>query len=91
MQLGGPTWREPLGPKDSGTASQSAANSNLPSHESSLSALITLFSNKNLSPRDMTELSGAHTIDHRSHTVPVLLQPHLWQAQHQRQAMQRHQ
>jgi hypothetical protein len=29
MQLGGPTWNVPLGRKDSRTASQSAANTNL--------------------------------------------------------------
>jgi peroxidase len=62
MQLGGPTWSVPLGRRDSRTASQSAANSNLPGPGSSLSALITLFGSKNLSRRDMTALSGAHTV-----------------------------
>ncbi|KAF7102813.1 hypothetical protein CFC21_103881 [Triticum aestivum] len=60
--LGGPTWSVPLGRKDSRTASQSAANANLPGPGSSLATLITMFGNKNLSPRDMTALSGAHTI-----------------------------
>ena len=62
MQLGGPTWNVPLGRKDSRTASQSAANSNLPGPGSSLAMLISMFGNKNLSPQDMTALSGAHTI-----------------------------
>lgn len=60
--LGGPTWNVPLGRKDSRTASQSAANSNLPGPGSSLATLISMFGNKNLSPQDMTALSGAHTI-----------------------------
>ncbi|OEL32446.1 Peroxidase 4 [Dichanthelium oligosanthes] len=60
--LGGPTWSVPLGRKDSRTASQSAANSNLPGPGSSLATLIAMFGSKNLSPRDMTALSGAHTI-----------------------------
>uniref|UniRef100_A0A8I7BJL5 Peroxidase n=1 Tax=Hordeum vulgare subsp. vulgare TaxID=112509 RepID=A0A8I7BJL5_HORVV len=40
----------------------SAANANLPGPGSSLATLIAMFGNKNLSPRDMTALSGAHTI-----------------------------
>uniref|UniRef100_A0A453SEK0 Plant heme peroxidase family profile domain-containing protein n=1 Tax=Aegilops tauschii subsp. strangulata TaxID=200361 RepID=A0A453SEK0_AEGTS len=60
--LGGPNWSVPLGRKDSRTASQSAASANLPGPDSSLATLITMFGNKNLSPRDMTALSGAHTI-----------------------------
>ncbi|KAE8797020.1 Peroxidase 52 [Hordeum vulgare] len=60
--LGGPTWSVPLGRKDARTASQSAANANLPGPGSSLATLIAMFGNKNLSPRDMTALSGAHTI-----------------------------
>jgi peroxidase len=62
MQLGGPTWSVPLGRKDSRTASQSAANANLPGPGSSLATLITMFGNQGLSARDMTALSGAHTI-----------------------------
>uniref|UniRef100_J3MEV3 Peroxidase n=2 Tax=Oryza brachyantha TaxID=4533 RepID=J3MEV3_ORYBR len=60
--LGGPTWSVPLGRKDSRTASQSAANSNLPGPGSSLATLISMFGNQGLSARDMTALSGAHTI-----------------------------
>ncbi|KAI0528884.1 hypothetical protein KFK09_001427 [Dendrobium nobile] len=62
VRLGGPSWTVALGRRDSTTASQSAANSNLPSPASSLSTLISSFAAKNLSPRDMTALSGAHTI-----------------------------
>ena len=61
-QLGGPTWAVQLGRRDALNASQSAANSNLPGPGSSLDTLITMFGNKGLSPRDMTALSGAHTI-----------------------------
>jgi peroxidase len=60
--LGGPTWSVALGRKDSRTASQSAANSNLPGPGSSLATLISMFGNQGLSARDMTALSGAHTI-----------------------------
>lgn len=60
--LGGPTWTVQLGRRDARNASQSAANSNLPSPGSSLATLITVFGNKGLSARDMTALSGAHTI-----------------------------
>ncbi|WVZ79874.1 hypothetical protein U9M48_027401 [Paspalum notatum var. saurae] len=60
--LGGPNWSVPLGRKDSRTASQSLANSNLPGPGSSLATLISMFGNQGLSARDMTALSGAHTI-----------------------------
>ena len=52
----------PLGRRDSTTASQSLANSDLPSPASDLATLISAFGNKGLSPRDLTALSGAHTI-----------------------------
>ncbi|KAK6919696.1 hem peroxidase [Dillenia turbinata] len=60
--LGGPSWTVPLGRRDATTASQSAANSQIPSPFSSLATLISMFSAKGLSARDMTVLSGAHTI-----------------------------
>ncbi|KAL6629404.1 hypothetical protein ACP70R_029169 [Stipagrostis hirtigluma subsp. patula] len=62
VRLGGPTWDVPLGRRDSTTANQAQANSDLPSPAASLSTLITAFANKGLSARDMTALSGAHTI-----------------------------
>ncbi|XP_047335161.1 peroxidase P7-like [Impatiens glandulifera] len=60
--LGGPTWVVPLGRRDARTASLNTANTDLPSPFANLSSLITSFSNKGLSPRDMTALSGSHTI-----------------------------
>ncbi|GAV61040.1 peroxidase domain-containing protein, partial [Cephalotus follicularis] len=60
--LGGPSWTVPLGRRDARTASQSAANSQIPSPFSNLTTLISMFSAKGLSARDMTTLSGAHTI-----------------------------
>ncbi|XP_074558290.1 peroxidase P7-like [Curcuma longa] len=60
--LGGPTWTVQLGRRDATTASFSTANSDLPSPASSLSQLISAFSNKGLNARDMTALSGSHTI-----------------------------
>ncbi|CAK9143903.1 unnamed protein product [Ilex paraguariensis] len=60
--LGGPTWAVPLGRRDARTASQSAANSQIPSPFSSLSTLISNFAAKGLNARDMTALSGGHTI-----------------------------
>ncbi|KAG8070170.1 hypothetical protein GUJ93_ZPchr0006g41015 [Zizania palustris] len=60
--LGGPTWAVPLGRRDARTASQAAANSNLPSPSSSASALVSAFASLGLDSRDMVALSGAHTI-----------------------------
>ncbi|XP_062221219.1 peroxidase 70-like [Phragmites australis] len=60
--LGGPNWDVPLGRRDSTTANLTQANSDLPSPGSDLSTLVTAFGNKGLSPRDLTALSGAHTI-----------------------------
>ncbi|KAJ1278714.1 hypothetical protein BS78_04G099700 [Paspalum vaginatum] len=60
--LSGPTWAVPLGRRDTRTASQSAANSNLPSPSSSAAALVSAFASKGLDSRDLVALSGAHTI-----------------------------
>ncbi|XP_022147952.1 peroxidase P7-like [Momordica charantia] len=60
--LGGPSWTLPLGRKDSRTASESGANNNLPGPGSDLSTLISMFSAQGLNAREMTALSGAHTI-----------------------------
>ncbi|KAK4268461.1 hypothetical protein QN277_025116 [Acacia crassicarpa] len=62
VALGGPTWSVQLGRRDSTTASLSAANSNLPSPFSDLSALISTFSNKGFTAKEMVALSGSHTI-----------------------------
>ncbi|KAJ6796417.1 Uncharacterized protein M6B38_218355 [Iris pallida] len=64
--LGGPTWTVPLGRRDAKTASQSAANSQIPSPASSLSTLTSMFAAKGLDARDLTALSGAHTIGQAS-------------------------
>ncbi|KEH38859.1 putative peroxidase [Medicago truncatula] len=60
--LGGPTWVVPLGRRDARTASQSAANSQIPSPFSDLSTLTKMFTDKGLTASDLTVLSGAHTI-----------------------------
>ncbi|XP_078429417.1 peroxidase P7-like [Wolffia australiana] len=59
---GGPSWTVPLGRGDARTASQAAANSNIPPPSSTLSALITSFSKQGLDEQDLVALSGAHTI-----------------------------
>lgn len=58
FQLGGPSWGVVFGRRDSTTASLSAANSNLPSPASSLSGLISSFSNKGFTANEMIALSG---------------------------------
>jgi peroxidase len=62
VTLGGPTWAVQLGRRDSTTASLSAANSQLPSPLMDLSDLISAFSNKGFSAKEMVALSGSHTI-----------------------------
>ncbi|KAK3001015.1 hypothetical protein RJ639_021086 [Escallonia herrerae] len=62
VNLGGPSWTVPLGRRDARTASQSDANSQIPSPFSSLATLTSMFGAKGLNARDMTALSGAHTI-----------------------------
>ncbi|KAL7265655.1 hypothetical protein ACSBR1_003442 [Camellia fascicularis] len=62
VALNGPSWAVPLGRRDSTTASLSAANSNLPGPGLNLSALITAFSNKGFTAKELVALSGSHTI-----------------------------
>ncbi|KAI8557201.1 hypothetical protein RHMOL_Rhmol05G0317900 [Rhododendron molle] len=69
VALGGPSWSVPLGRRDSTTASLSAANSNLPSPASNLSVLISNFSNKGFTAKEMVALSGSHTIGQSRCTV----------------------
>ncbi|KAK6134326.1 hypothetical protein DH2020_031949 [Rehmannia glutinosa] len=59
--MGGPTWTVPLGRRDARTASQSAANAQIPAPSANLATLISMFAAKGLSARDMVALSGAHT------------------------------
>ncbi|KAM1038365.1 hypothetical protein ACFX13_033789 [Malus domestica] len=62
VALGGLTYTVPLGRRDSTTASLSAANSNIPAPTLNLSALITAFSNKGFTAKELVALSGSHTI-----------------------------
>ncbi|KAL0310052.1 UNVERIFIED_CONTAM: Cationic peroxidase 1 [Sesamum radiatum] len=62
VALNGPSWAVALGRRDSTTASLSGANSQLPGPNSNLNALITSFSNKGFTAREMVALSGSHTI-----------------------------
>ncbi|XP_006658125.1 peroxidase 2 [Oryza brachyantha] len=62
VALGGPSWTVLLGRRDSTTASEALANSDLPPPSSDLASLIGNFSNKGLDVTDMVALSGAHTI-----------------------------
>uniref|UniRef100_A0A7N0TK70 Peroxidase n=1 Tax=Kalanchoe fedtschenkoi TaxID=63787 RepID=A0A7N0TK70_KALFE len=62
LALGGAGWTVGLGRRDSTTASLSTANSDLPAPTSSLSSLISSFSNKGFSAKEMVALSGSHTI-----------------------------
>ena len=58
LQLSGPSWTVQLGRRDSTTASFAAANSDLPSPLMDLSDLITSFSNKGFTAKEMVALSG---------------------------------
>ncbi|KAF5476372.1 hypothetical protein F2P56_008096, partial [Juglans regia] len=62
VALGGRSWTVQLGRRDSTTASATAANSNLPPPTLSLSGLISAFSNKGFTAKEMVALSGSHTI-----------------------------
>ncbi|XP_007033589.2 PREDICTED: cationic peroxidase 1 [Theobroma cacao] len=62
VALGGPSWSVLLGRRDSTTASLNAANSNIPAPTLSLSGLISAFSNKGFTAKEMVALSGSHTI-----------------------------
>ncbi|XP_058100848.1 peroxidase P7-like [Magnolia sinica] len=60
--LRGPSWAVPLGRRDARTASQSAANSQIPGPGSNLPTLLNMFAAKGLNSRDLTALSGSHSI-----------------------------
>uniref|UniRef100_A0A0E0LPS1 peroxidase n=1 Tax=Oryza punctata TaxID=4537 RepID=A0A0E0LPS1_ORYPU len=62
VALGGPSWTVLLGRRDSTTANETQANTDLPAPSSSLAELIGNFSRKGLDVTDMVALSGAHTI-----------------------------
>ncbi|KAB5561779.1 hypothetical protein DKX38_006736 [Salix brachista] len=61
--LGGPSWQVGLGRRDSATAgSVSDVNNNVPSPALNVSGLISSFSNKGFTAKEMVALSGSHTI-----------------------------
>ncbi|XXG60189.1 hypothetical protein AAC387_Pa04g2154 [Persea americana] len=62
VAVGGPTWTVKLGRRDSTSASQSLAESNLPGATDDLNDLISLFRSKGLNSKEMVALSGSHTI-----------------------------
>ncbi|KAL7095159.1 hypothetical protein ACP275_10G006800 [Erythranthe tilingii] len=62
VALSGPSWALSLGRRDSTTASLTGANGQIPRPGSSLNNLITSFSNKGFTTREMVALSGSHTI-----------------------------
>ncbi|PIA56155.1 hypothetical protein AQUCO_00700480v1 [Aquilegia coerulea] len=59
---GGSYWPVPLGRRDSTTASQKAANEQIPSPFESLENITAKFVSKGLDLNDVVVLSGAHTI-----------------------------
>ncbi|XP_022762324.1 peroxidase 10-like [Durio zibethinus] len=59
---GGPSWPVMLGRRDGTTASQQAANEQLPSPFEPLENIIAKFTSKGLDLKDVVVLSGAHTI-----------------------------
>ncbi|KAK9940939.1 hypothetical protein M0R45_017572 [Rubus argutus] len=62
VSLGGPSWTVQLGRRDSTTASLSAANTELPSPSLDVNDLISAFSNKGFTVKDLVALSGSHTM-----------------------------
>lgn len=62
VALGGNSWTVVLGRRDSTTASLSTVNSDIPGPNLNLSGLISSFSKKGFTTKEMVTLSGAHTI-----------------------------
>lgn len=60
--VGGPPYFVPLGRRDGVTASESAANRDIPSPSEPLENITEKFTSKGLDIKDMVVLSGAHTI-----------------------------
>lgn len=58
-QLGGNSWTVLLGRRDSTTASLSTVNSDIPGPNLNLRGLISSFSKKGLTTKEMVVLSGA--------------------------------
>ncbi|MCE3215939.1 hypothetical protein HAX54_004142 [Datura stramonium] len=57
-EVGGPSWKVKLGRRDSTIANRTLANIDIPSPFDSLDTLISRFSKKGLSTKDMVALSG---------------------------------
>ncbi|KAM1055623.1 hypothetical protein ACFX13_029831 [Malus domestica] len=62
LSLGGPSWTVQLGRRDSTTASLSAANAEIPSPSLDLNNLISFFSTKGFTTKELVALSGSHTM-----------------------------
>ncbi|CAB4282081.1 unnamed protein product [Prunus armeniaca] len=62
LSFGGPSWTVQLGRRDSTTASLSDANTELPSPSLDLKDLISSFSTKGFSAKELVALSGSHTM-----------------------------
>lgn len=62
VALGGPSWKVPLGRRDSTTASRTTANNDIPSPSMDLPALISSFQKQGLNVQDLVALSGGHTL-----------------------------
>ncbi|XAR57819.1 Peroxidase [Bertholletia excelsa] len=60
--LGGPFWGVPLGRRDGLSASEAAANRDIPSPFEPLDNITAKFTSKGLNLNDVVVLSGAHTI-----------------------------
>ncbi|KAG9442416.1 hypothetical protein H6P81_018270 [Aristolochia fimbriata] len=62
VAVGGPSWTVKLGRRDSTSASEDRAFSDIPKFTDNLEVLVETFRRKGLSERDLVALSGAHTI-----------------------------
>ncbi|EPS73958.1 peroxidase 3, partial [Genlisea aurea] len=62
VALNGPYWTVGLGRRDSLTASEAAANNDIPTPLLDLNGLISSFANKGFTTAEMVALSGSHTI-----------------------------
>lgn len=58
LQAGGPTWQVLFGRRDSTTAYQAGANSDIPTALETLEQITQKFTNKGLDSTDLVALSG---------------------------------
>ncbi|XP_010548306.1 PREDICTED: peroxidase 49 [Tarenaya hassleriana] len=59
---GGPTWKVPLGRRDSRGASLSGSNNNIPAPNNTFQTILSKFNRQGLDTTDLVALSGSHTI-----------------------------